>query len=75
MTESSLNNFLNHNIITNCILNPKVKDGDILPKVKLLPCHNQATEICAKVTSEDFSSVCDTFRYDGCIKSFRESGK
>lgn len=70
MTEPLLTKslFLDYNIVTKCILHPKAID-DILPKIKQFSCHNQASERCVKLITEDSSSVCGPLRHDGYIKT------
>lgn len=46
ITELALNKSLYYTSLTKCIPNPRAIDEVILPKIKLFPCHNQATERC-----------------------------
>lgn len=75
VTEPPLLKTINNDVIFDCIMNPELIDEIILPRIKVFPCHTQATERCVKVVTEASAAVCGLIRRDGFIKNRIESRK
>lgn len=72
-TEPPLTKMIPTNVILNALTDNNIVISEILPVLRGIPCHTQATERSIKLVTESCSAVCGPIRREGWIKNKLES--
>lgn len=72
-TEPPLTRMIPTDVISEALVDFNMVDTIILPAMKEIPCHTQATERAIKIVTESCLAVCGPVRREGWIKNKQES--